>query len=253
MDDCRRTAERLAAYTDGALAPQERGEVERHLDACPPCRDGASRERGAHAVLRARAATLREQPLPPGLRSRCESIAKDHGQVPSPSSWRTRLVPVALVAILIVFTGAALVSLATQRSDTLFAAQLTADHSRCFRNFVPAGAAGLDAEDVEARLAAEYGWDVHVPPSDESQGIRLVHARRCLYSEGRVPHVLYRVNGQDVSLFMLEGVARKDADVTAFGHRSRIWARGATTFVLVSPAAAGDLAGAARYVMQEAH
>jgi hypothetical protein len=56
-----------------------------------------------------------------------------------------------------------------------------------------------------------------------------------------------------VSLFMIEGVTRKDADVTAFGHRSRIWARGATTYVLVSPEAAGDLTAAARYVMQEAH
>jgi hypothetical protein len=204
-------------------------------------------------VLRARAGTLRAQPLPPGLRSRCESLLKEHTRVPAAATWRTRLVPVTLSAILIVFTGAAILALATQRSDTLFAAQLSADHSRCFRNFVSRDAPGLDAQEVEARLASEYGWDLHVPPSDESQGIRLVHARRCLYAEGRVPHVLYRVNGQNVSLFMIEGVTRKDADVTAFGHRSRIWARGATTYVLVSPEAAGDLTAAARYVMQEAH
>ena len=80
-----------------------------------------------------------------------------------------------------------------------------------------------------------------------------MHARRCLYAEGRVPHVLYRVNGQDVSLFLLEGVVRNDSDVTALGHRSRIWSRGGTTYVLVGPDGAADLTTAVRYIMREAH
>lgn len=253
MNECRRIAERLAEYVDDALAPAERSDVERHLEACPPCRVGASREQGAHTVLRACADQLRAQPLPPGLRSRCEALLQDHTRVSSWAAWRARLIPVTITATLIVLTGAAILVLATERSDAFFAAQLTADHTRCFREFVSADAPGLNAAELEARLAAEYGWDVHVPPSDDPEGIRLVHARRCLYAEGRIPHVLYRVNGEDVSLYMLEGVTRKAADVTTFGHRSRIWTRGATTFVLVTPAAAGDLAAAARYVMQQAH
>lgn len=252
MSDCRRTTERLAAYTDASLPPAERDEVERHLAACPPCRDDASQQSGAHSVLRARADALRAETLPPGLRSRCEALARAHGAPPPARSWATRLVPVTLAAILLIFTGAAIMSLATQRSDALFAAQLTADHTRCFRRHVGADAPGLDAAQVEARLAQDYGWQLHVPASLPGDGLRLVHARRCLYAEGRIPHVLYRANGEDLSLFVIEGVARPPADVTAFGHRSRIWTRGDTTFVLVSSSSAGNLDAAARYLMQEA-
>jgi hypothetical protein len=55
-----------------------------------------------------------------------------------------------------------------------------------------------------------------------------------------------------MSLYVLDGVTRNAADVTTFGQRSRIWTRGTTTFVLVTPADAGDLAAAVRYVMQQA-
>jgi hypothetical protein len=51
---------------------------------------------------------------------------------------------------------------------------------------------------------------------------------------------------------MLEGVKREAADVMAMGHRTQVWSRGATTYVLVSPRTA-DVTRATQYVMQEAH
>jgi anti-sigma factor RsiW len=261
--DCRLIAERLASYVDGLLAPGDQADVEGHLAACQPCRSAALHERAARTVLRDRAATLRHEPLPPGLRSRCEALAREHARPPA-RAWATRaalalrastprLVPVSLTAILIVFTGTALLSLATQRSNTVLAAQLTADHAKCFKLFGGEGSATADAVRLEQMLADRYGWDVHVPPSSASAGVELVGARRCLYADGRIPHVMYRVNGRNVSLYMLEGVERRDADVTSFGHRSRIWSRGATTYVLVWPVGGGDMTTAARYVMEEAH
>ena len=259
--DCRLTAERLALYVDGLLAPRDHAAVEGHLAACQPCRVAALHERTARTVLRDRAATLRQQALPPGLRSRCEALAREHGS-PATRGWTgaftlrslaPRLLPASLTAILIVFTSTALISLATQRSDTLLAAQLTADHAKCFKLFAGEGSATADAARLEQMLADRYGWDVHVPPSSPAAGVELVGARRCLYADGRIPHVMYRVNGRNVSLYMLEGVERRDADVTSFGHRSRIWSRGATTYVLVWPVGGGDMTTAARYVMEEAH
>ena len=256
MSECRRTLERLAAYTDKVLPPDQREQVERHLNACPPCRLSATDDEGGRTVLRACAERLRDTPfsapLPPGLRSRCEALADSQARVAPPAGWRHRFVPVAMTAALILFTCVAVFSLATQRSSTLLAAQLTADHSNCFGESAT-DAPGLNAADVEEILAAQYGWDVHVPSSNDADGVRLVGARRCLYADGRVPHVLYRVNGEPVSLYMLEGVMRSDADVTAFGHRSRIWSRGPNSFVLVSPAGAGELAEMMAYVRQEAH
>ena len=253
MSDCRRIAERLPSYADKELSPKDQADVERHLQACPPCRRAATQEEGGRALLRDRADRLRAEPLPPGLRTRCAALAREHTTSRVALPWRTRFVPFSVSAILVLFTMLALFSLATHRSDTLLAAQLTADHSKCFKIFASPGGADADAVALEEMLSDEYGWDVHIPPSSRDAGVQLIGARRCLYADGRVPHVMYRLNGQDVSLYMLEGVNRTPATVSTLGHRSRIWSRGATTYVLVSPDAAGDLGSAADYVMQEAH
>lgn len=250
--DCRQTAERLASYADDLLTPDERAAVDGHLAACPPCLTAAGRERGARAVLREKADVLRQPPLPPGLRSRCEALAREHLRPEPPRHWATRLVPVSLTAMLVIFTALAIVSLATKRSDTLLAAQLTADHSKCFRLFGGERSATADAARLEQMLSDRYGWDVHVPPSSPADGVQLVGARRCLYADGRLPHVMYRVNGRNVSLYMLEGIQRRDAEVTSLGHHSHIWSRGATTYVLVAPSDAGDLTNVVRYVKDEA-
>ena len=78
MTDCRKTAERLAGYADGALSPVESAEVEQHLAVCPPCSAKATQEREVRAVLRARAEQLRCHELPAGLRERCEALVEEH-------------------------------------------------------------------------------------------------------------------------------------------------------------------------------
>jgi anti-sigma factor RsiW len=254
---------------DRLLTDPEREEVLQHLTACRPCHAAAAAEEGARVVLREKAPALRAEPLPPGLRTRCEALVSEHlrsdSRLPSPQSpvrrpesrmpfgrsWR--LVPVSMTAVLTLFIATVVFSLATKQSDTLLAAQLTVDHAKCFSLFAEPDAPLADPARLEKMLLDDYGWTVRVPRSSPQDGVQLIGARRCLYADGRIPHVMYRVNGQDVSLFMLEGVGRSDADVTAFGHRSRIWSRGGTTYVLVGPAGTGDLTPAVRYIMSEAH
>jgi anti-sigma factor RsiW len=252
MDDCRRTAERLTPYADEALPPGERSEVERHLGDCPPCRQSAVEEQGGRRVMRECAGRLPQPPLPPGLRSRCEALARDHSRVRTAAQWRARLVPAALIATLVIISGLALLSVATRRSGALLAAQLTADHIKCFKVFAPAEAA--DALRVEEELEANYAWDMHVPPSSPENDATLLGGRRCLYADGTVPHLMYRAAGAaPVSLFRIEGETREEADVTTLGHRCRIWSRGGNTYVLVAPeSASSETARLARYVREEA-
>lgn len=250
-DDCRRTADRLAPYVDNLLPAEQQAEVDRHLEACPPCRVAALRERGARRALRHQARALTDTPLPPGLRSRCQALAGEHVDrrhaARRPLVLQRRYVPLTAVMTLVVALTA--LSVATHRSDTVLAAQLTADHAKCFRAFASGASPDADARNVERMLEDDYGWDLHVPPSSAAEGVRLIGGRRCLYADGWVPHVMYRVNGHAVSLFMLDG-ARREADVVAFGHRSHIWQRGDRTYVLVWPSAAGDMSAATRYVVE---
>jgi anti-sigma factor RsiW len=250
-EDCRRTAERLTPYVDEALPPDERSSVERHLNRCPPCRQSAVEEQGGRTVVRECADKLRHSPLPPGLRSRCEALARHHC-ARTAGGWRARLWPAALIAGVVIFTSLAVLSLATRRSGALLAAQLTADHVKCFKVFGSGGQ--VDASHVEQELDTKYGWDMHVPPSSPENDLRLLGGRRCLYAEGTVPHVMYRAAGATpVSLFRLEGVTRQEGEVTTMGHWCRIWSRGGNTYVLVAPeSASGQIARVAQYVQQEA-
>ena len=127
MKDCRHIRESLAAYCDELLETQERQHVEQHLKGCPPCRQMAADEDDGRRLLRHRASQLLAEPLPPGLRSRCEVLAqvrKDSlGKVAAYGPWwRVRLVPVLLTAVVMIFTASAFLSLATRRSDALLAA-----------------------------------------------------------------------------------------------------------------------------------
>jgi anti-sigma factor RsiW len=249
MSDCRLIAAQLTSYVDDLLEPDRRVEVDRHLGECPSCRLAVAGERGSQSVLRHHASRLREEPLPPGLRSRCESIVREQAGA-RVAGWRRTLVPTVLSVILLVFTASAIFSLATRRSDALLAAQLTADHSKCFKLFVD-GDASMSAEEAERLLSEQYGWKIHVPPS--TSGVQLLGVRRCLYADGLIPHVMYRSNGEDLSLFVLNGVTRHATDLVTFGHRSQIWTRGNTTFVLVSPSEKSDrLDVATQYMMKEA-
>jgi anti-sigma factor RsiW len=251
MSDCRRTADRLAPYVDETLPEHDRQDVERHLDACPPCRVSAEHERGGRTILRGRAAQLKASPLPPGLHTRCAALAQEHrARGVAGRSWRTRVIPLAISAALVLFTTFVVFMLATQRSNTVLAAQLGVDHDRCFRRLAPSSG-GLDAAAEELRLADRYGWDVHIPPSSAAERVTLVGARRCLLSHGGVPHLLYEAGGEQVSLYVFEGVTRPGGETHVLGHRARIWTQGPRTYVLVASAAAGDLTRVVRYLQRD--
>lgn len=252
MSDCRDTVDQLPGYVDNALTPDAHAVIAQHLTLCARCRQEEATQRAAASVLRQRAPMLRSVAAPPGLRSRCEA-ALLAAHPPAPRGWVAALVPAALATLLVAATGFALLRFATEHSNTVLAAELMADHVKCFRLFGSGTARPADPAAVEAMLRVRYGWDVHVPPSSDAEELRLDGARKCAYAEGTIPHVMYQAHGQNVSLFILEGVTRPSGDVTTLGHRARIWSRGRNTYILVSSAAAGTLSDVVGYVQREAH
>jgi hypothetical protein len=126
---------------------------------------------------------------------------------------------------------------------------MTMDHLKCDHLFTSLEMMPMDAHAAEALFSNSYGWNLAVPPSSPSDGITLIAARRCLYTSGTIPHMIYRVGGQDMSLYMLPGVTRKSETIVRWGYESQIWSRGGNTYVLVHPRG-GDMMTAVRYFKQ---
>src|SRR4051794_29784318 len=93
-----------------------------------------------------------------------------------------RLVPYALAASLVTIVGGAFLYQATAMSPKLMAAQLVADHERCFSGV--GGDTRVLASAVEQSLASTFDWRVHLPDGAATRDLELVGERTCLYGDG---------------------------------------------------------------------
>jgi anti-sigma factor RsiW len=148
-------------------------------------------------------------------------------------NWRARLSPYALAASLVVVVGGAFVYQATDQSAKILAAQLTADHLKCFAMNSALGT-HQTASAVESSMLSSFDWNMHLPADAARNPLELIGARQCLYGEGRVAHIMYRHAGRPVSLFMLPKTARTQQLVDVLGHEAAIWCAGNRTFVLIA-------------------
>ena len=89
---------------------------------------------------------------------------------------------------------------------------------------------------------------MHVPANADRAGLELIGSRPCLYGEGKIAHVMYRHNGQPVSLFMLPRTRRADGLVEVLGHEAAIWSVGDRTFVIVAREARSEVERIAAFV-----
>lgn len=266
---CKEVEDNLAAYADGLSS--RAAQIDAHLETCAACRASAHAQSVARAVLQARAAQL--SPIaPPGLRTRIAANIGELGnaQAPSPRSptfakategkqalplfgWTGRLSAFAAAAMVVLTLGAILLPVATVRSTALLAAQLALDHLKCFTIDGDADGRPIEQAAAEATLQNDFDLSVTVPASAPAEGLALLAVRRCLYGDGRAAHVLYRVNGEPVSLFILPGLTRPAAELSLFGHDEVVWTQGDRTYMLVARAGlGGELSRVASYLRTEA-
>jgi len=251
--DCKQIEGSLAAVVDGGASPDEAAHVARHLVSCPACRQATQAQTSARAVLRARAAQL-SVVAPPGLRTRIIASARaERPEAAAILSWRGRLSAFSAAAILVLVLGAALVPIVTERSTVVLAAQMALDHLKCFMIDGDGDGAPISKADAEATIAREYGWSASVPASAAAEGVELVAVRHCLYGDGMAAHLLYRVQGQAVSLFIMPGLVRPAAELRVLGHDEVVWTQGDRTYMLVANGGTtAGLAHVASYLRNEA-
>ena len=251
--ECKQIEGSLTAVVDGGAPPDEAARVAQHLASCPACRQAMQVQVTARAVLRTRAAQL-SVVAPPGLRTRIIASARaERPEAAAILSWRGRLSAFSAAAILVLTLGFALLPIVTERSTVVLAAQMALDHLKCFMIDGDSDAAPISKADAEATIAREYGWTASVPASAAAEGVELMAVRHCLYGDGMAAHLLYRVHGKAVSLFIMPGLVRPAAELRVLGHDEVVWTQGDRTYMLVADAGAmAGLARVASYLRNEA-
>lgn len=252
MDKCEEIESSLAAYAEGQCAAAERAGVDAHLAGCPSCRARVSSERVTHELLRARCRDLRGQ-APPSLRERCAAQRAAAGG--RTAMIRRPWVPLSVAATLLLAT-ATLFLFGWGSTVETYAAQLAADHIKCFQ--FPPSAAAADVEAIGRDWQAVHGWPLKVAPPSAPEHLELMGVRRCASTEGRVAHVLYRWRGEPLSLFVLNDVVEGVADsggepmeheaVRKLGEQEIIWSQGGRTYAVVARAPVEELQQVAQYV-----
>ncbi len=256
MPNCQEIDPLVTPYIDRALADGERQLVDEHLRRCAPCHSRVAAERAVYELMRASRDALCHDAASPALRARCASLGSADGasvglagvdghpvpgtrapstQHPTPNTraWSSRLGPLAMAASLVAIVGGAFVYQATHLSTRVLAAELAADHVKCFAMNAALGT-HEGASAVESAMLSSFGWRMHLPADASRAGLELIGARPCLYGEGKIAHIMYRHEGRPLSLFMLPNTERSQALVEALGHEAAIWCANNRTYVLVS-------------------
>jgi anti-sigma factor RsiW len=224
----------VTPYVDGNIDDSDRDLVDRHLGACSPCRGRVHAEQAVHRLLCTQRSALRGDAVPPALRARCAVLGRPATAAFRTPIWKSRATRFAVAAALVLVVAGAFVFEATERSTRVLAAELTADHMKCFRVINSGLGTHQGPAAVESSMVAYFDWPMHLPEHADRAGLELVGARRCVYGEGVMAHIMYRHNGDPVSIFMLPRGARPRELIEVMGHQAAIWSVGNRTFVLIA-------------------
>jgi hypothetical protein len=254
--DCRDIEHNLAAYVDGECAAPERSTIDAHLNACAPCRMRVTAERAAHELLQARRDSLRVC-APDRLRRRCAGHRITGRRVPTGAAHRPWLsfslaATIAFAAVVVFFFG-------WGSSAETYAAQLAADHIKCFQ--FPPHPVARDATAIGRAWEAAHGWPLKLAVDNEDERLHFVGLRRCGSTKGRVAHLLYRWREEPLSVYVLNRTLDADAHArhdgepypssVKLGERAVIWSERGRTYAIVARRSPQELEQIARLVRRD--
>ena len=270
MSDCKSIDPLITPYIDGDIDAADERRVDDHVRRCPPCHSRVSAERAVRELVRSRRAEMTTSGASDALRARCAALggraADDRSPEGSRSLKRARAVagargfrralkPFAVAAGVVLVAGGVFLYEATDRSTRLLAAELTADHVKCFGVVNTLVGTNANAAAVEQVMSDVFGWQMHVPEQAGGE-LEFVGARPCLYARGKAAHLMYRHHGQPLSLFMLPQLARRgqpSETVNVMGHEAAVWSRDGRTYVLIAKEPEAELEHMASVVQASLH
>jgi len=246
--------ELFTPYVDGEVASEQRAFIAGHLEHCPPCRDRVGAERAAREAIVAARAELRGC-ASGELRARCAAhcAGAAAGRVPifrrAASSW----LPLSLAATLVLALAGAFI-LGLNNTVEALAAQLTLDHMKCFE--FPPDRTTPDAVEAGRAWTNAQGWTLQVPAALSEQQLELVCVRRCLSTDGRMAHIMYKWRGRPLSVYVMPNGTGSNRQVQAsmkkFGHEAVMWSGADRTYAVLGRGRPIDLAPVVEYVKAHA-
>jgi anti-sigma factor RsiW len=259
MADCSNLEPLFTPYVDGEASDADRAAIDAHVRACSPCRDRLLAERAARDAIVTCRDNLRCH-ASSELKKRCEATRTVHAPPARPAaSGRTMLrrvawVPVSLAATLLLAVGGVFLYGLRGGSEAL-AAQLVADHVKCFE-FSPEPTILPDPRAMARDWLALRGWVLQVPESASAEHLQFMGLRRCLSTEGLTAHIMYKWNGQPLSVFVLNSDRKHIGPVPhlveRFGQEAIMWSRGGRTYAVVARGRPTDVEHVAKYVQNTA-
>lgn len=253
MKTCTEIDPLLTPYVDGAAGAADTAAVDEHVAVCAPCRQRADVERTVSRLVQERSANLCV-PAPAALHARCrDAAAGSHVGVTATSGRRSRprvarWASLAAAAAVVLAVGLGVFVLRDD-SGSVLAAELALDHVKCF-TFAGQPPAAADASAVAGSFEAAYGWPVDVPAGLASERLELLGARRCVYHDGAMAHIMYRHEGEPVSLYVLPQRAYARQSVAAAGHQTLMWGASGRTYAVVGRQTPDSLQRVAAYVQR---
>jgi hypothetical protein len=130
--------------------------------------------------------------------------------------------PLALAASLVLVVGGAFLYELTAHSTQVMAAELTADHLKCFRVLNNVLGTRHDAPAVERSMASHFDWQMQLPDHPERAGLELVGAAALRRGTGGPHHTA--TTGTYRSSCCPR--ARAEELIEVMGHEASIWSVG---------------------------
>jgi anti-sigma factor RsiW len=237
--DCNAVKASIFPYVDRELSPEARAEMAIHLTACDSCARLVEREYAFQVACRER---LRPQAVPEHVRLRVAGLLSDltarAARLPR-HRLRRRLTLVG-VAVGLIATGAGGTilgeGLLRARAGLTDLAEAAVDqHQRLARDLLPPDIRDVTPKDAEEWFRKRLAFNVSIPDLLNERltfrGARISHLR-----EVEAAALAYRVDGSDVSLFILPGEAYRRLGLSEMPRFKLITRRGYDVIVWQSHA-----------------
>lgn len=228
---CAQPPEVLSASLDGELSPDERAELDSHLDACPEC---SARLESLRALKHALSGLEAKASPSDAVAARIESLryqrAGRHRR--HTLRWAVGLAAAAIIAVVL---GFLVVQLHLTPSLT---EELVADHLKYSGETIPIVMASNNPEDIRQFFAGKVPFSPVVPSMPSTA---LLGGRLCKIDGRRVQLLFYEQERRRLSLYITGQAIEQDDCQSAGGHQVCVERRGPISLILVGDAPAHRL------------